>query len=75
MDDTHCYQYFLEPSDPLQRQYEALRAVFIDGRPQQEVAEQFGYTYGTLRQMMHEFRRACRDGASPFSGSRSADAR
>ena len=30
--------FFLQPALPKQRQYEALRAYFVEGRPSQEVA-------------------------------------
>src|SRR5438046_2647531 len=56
MDDTSCRRFFLEPSGPLQRQYEALRAVFIDGLSQKEVADRFGYSYDAFRQLIHQFR-------------------
>ena len=77
MDDTPYREFFARPTQPYHRRYEALRAVFLDGRPQKEVAEQFGYRYSTLRQLVYEFRRQGRDSgdASPFFGSRSADAR
>jgi transposase len=38
------------------RQYEALRAFFVDGVPGKDVAERFGYTLGSFRQLVHEFR-------------------
>lgn len=37
--------------------YEALRAYFLDGRPSQEVARDFGYTPGSFRVLCHAFRR------------------
>lgn len=54
---TECQEYFLEPSNPRQRQYEALRAYFVEGRPSSEVAREFGYTPGSFRVMCHHFRR------------------
>ena len=77
MDDTPYREFFARPTQPYHRRYEALRAVFLDGRWQKEVADQFGYRYSTLRQLVSEFRRQGRDpgGASPFFESRSADAR
>lgn len=50
-------KHFLEPANSHHRQYEALRAYFVEQRPAAEVAEQFGYTPGTLRVMACEFRR------------------
>lgn len=65
MDDTLCLLFFNQPACPAQRQYEALRAVFIDGLSQQDAATQFGYSYAALRQLVHEFRQACAAGTTP----------
>lgn len=65
MDDTLCRHFFREPSGPLQRQYEALRAVFLDGLSQKEAADRFGYSYDALRQLVHQFRRGCAAGTPP----------
>lgn len=45
-----------KPTNPFHRQYEALRAVFIEGRTQKDVAQEFGFQYSTLRQMVYDFR-------------------
>jgi hypothetical protein len=37
--------------------YEALRAFFLEGRPSQEVARDFGYSPGSFRVLCHAFRR------------------
>jgi DNA-directed RNA polymerase specialized sigma24 family protein len=68
MDDTPCREFFSQPTNPYHRRYEALRAVFVEGRSLQEVAEQFGFEYGSLRQLVYEFRQHCRHpaDASPF---------
>jgi hypothetical protein len=47
---------FLEPSNSNHRQYEALRAFFVDGLPSAEAARRFGYTPGSFRVLVHEFR-------------------
>ena len=77
MDDTPYREFFARPTHPYHRRYEALRAVFLDGRSQKDVAEHFGYRYSTLRQMVYEFRRQGHNpgDASPFFASRGADAR
>ena len=49
--------FFLEPASPKQRQYEALRAYFVEQRPSAQVARDFGYTPGTFQVMCHHFRR------------------
>ena len=49
-------QRFLEPSNSTHRQYEALRAFFVDGLPSAEAATRFGYTPGSFRVLVHQFR-------------------
>jgi hypothetical protein len=49
-------RFFSEPENALHRQYEALRAFFLEGKPSQEVARRFGYTPGSFRVLCHEFR-------------------
>ena len=55
---TSCRRFFTHPAHPRQRQYEALRAYFLDARPSQEVARTFGYSPGSFRVLCHGFRRA-----------------
>jgi len=50
-------RYFLEPGSTAQRQYEALRAYFVEGASTQEVTARFGYSPGAFRVMCHHFRR------------------
>ena len=50
-------RFFLEPSSPKQRQYEALRAYFVDQCPSAEVARAFGYTPGSFQVLCHHFLR------------------
>jgi hypothetical protein len=47
---------FLEPSNSTHRQYEALRAFFVDQVPSAEAAARFGYTPGSFRVLVHHFR-------------------
>lgn len=54
---TDCQRFFLEPQQPKQRMYEALRAYFVEGRASGEVARAFGYTPGSFRVLCHQFRR------------------
>jgi len=49
-------RFFLEPHNTSQRQYEALRAYFVENRPSHEVAHAFGYTPGAFRVLCHQFR-------------------
>jgi hypothetical protein len=53
---TDMARVFLEPSNPTHRQYEALRAYFVDDLPSAEVARRFGYTPGSFRVLCHQFR-------------------
>ena len=46
---TDLERVFLEPANATHRQYEALRAFFVDKVPSKEVAERFGYTPGSFR--------------------------
>src|SRR5436190_16594430 len=50
-------RFFQEPRHPRQRQYEALRAYFLEGKPAKEVARQFGYSSGSFHVLCHHFRR------------------
>jgi hypothetical protein len=71
MDNTHCFDFFSHPTQTLHRRYEALRAVFLDQRPMAGSAQRFGYRYGTLRNLVAEFRARARNGQlPPFSPSR-----
>jgi len=49
MDDTGCRGCFLEPVATYHRQYEALRAFFIEGRRLHDIAQQFGEQPTRLR--------------------------
>ena len=57
--------FFRRPSCVAQRQYEALRCVFLDGCSQKQAAQRFGYSYAAFRQLVHNFRRSCRAGEPP----------
>lgn len=54
---TDPARFFLEPSNATHRQYEALRAYFVDRLPSAEAARRFGYTPGSFRVLCHDFRR------------------
>ena len=53
---TDCRRFFEEPATARQRQYEALRAYFLDQLPTTEAAQRFGYTPGAFRVLCHDFR-------------------
>ena len=50
-------RFFLEPASPKQRQYEALRAFFVEERSAKEVAQTFGYSLHSFHMLCHDFRR------------------
>jgi hypothetical protein len=50
-------RFFLEPHTPKQRQYEALRAYFVEGLPSQDVAKSFGYSVSAFHVLCYHFRR------------------
>src|SRR6202051_1194427 len=52
-----CRRFFLHATSPKQRQYEALRAYYVDEQPVAEVARAFGYSRGAFHVMCHHFRR------------------
>ena len=52
-----CKRFFLHATSPKQRQYEALRAYYVDERPAAEAARDFGYSPGAFHVMCHHFRR------------------
>ena len=47
---------FLQPRNSTHRQYEALRAYFVEGLPSAEAARRFGYSPGGFRVLCHQFR-------------------
>lgn len=63
--DDPARRFFLQPQTTAQRQYEALRAVIVEDLPQKEVAQRFGYTHDSLRQLLRDFRASCRAGQPP----------
>src|SRR6266446_9347179 len=54
---TKCRKLFAAPATARQRQYEALRAFYLEGLPTAEAARRFGYSPGAFRVLCHAFRR------------------
>jgi transposase len=50
------YRYFAHPQSPGQKQYEALRAFYVDRLPARVVADRFGYTLASFNAMRHKFK-------------------
>ena len=53
---TSTADFFLLPANSTHRQYEALRAYFVEGLPSAEAARRFGYSPGSFRVLCHAFR-------------------
>src|SRR4051794_12644641 len=66
--DPHA-RFFPAPETPLQRQYEALRAYFVEQRPSRELARRFGYTPGSFRVLGHQSRHDPAQRAAPSAGA------
>jgi transposase len=50
------YRYFTHPESAGQKQYEALRAFYVDRLPANVVAERFGYTVASFNALRHKFK-------------------
>ena len=57
MGPVNLQEIFLRPSNATHRQYEALRAYFVEKITSQEAAAKFGYTAGSFRILCHKFRK------------------
>ena len=57
IDLTECRRFFERPATRSQRQYEALRAYFVEGLASAEVARRFGYSPAAFRMLCYDFRR------------------
>lgn len=49
-------RFFLEPGFPKQRQYEALRAYFVENLSVSTISKRFGYSSGAFHVLCHQFR-------------------
>jgi hypothetical protein len=65
VDDDRCRRFFLEPTQPLQRRYEVLRAFFVEHRLQADIAAQFGLTPATVQSLARDFRAQLQEGPVP----------
>jgi hypothetical protein len=54
--DSQAATFFLAPNERLHRQYEALRAFFVEELASAEAAQRFGYSAGSFRVLCHQFR-------------------
>lgn len=56
--DQYLANLFLKPQSSLQKQYEALRARFVEHKPWAEIAEQFDLNQGSLRNLASKVRKS-----------------
>jgi len=49
-------RFFLHPQTPGQKQYEALRAFYVEKLPARVVADRFGYTGASFNALRHKFK-------------------
>jgi hypothetical protein len=68
--DRQAGQFFAAPDSAPQRQYEALRAYFLEHLPSAEVARRFGYSPGSFRVLCHHFRHDAKKRAAFFAFAR-----
>ena len=54
---TDYTRAFLKPTEPLFTRYEIVRACMVDNESQRSVAERFGYSYGSVRNLCSQFRK------------------
>ena len=50
--------YFTEPLSPVHRQYQALRMFFADNKTAEQIAQETGYSVGTIYAMVRDFKKA-----------------
>ena len=48
--------YFLNPKDPMQRRYEALKTSYVEELTSKEVAKRFGYSIHTINALRRDFK-------------------
>jgi len=53
---TMSKDFFLQPTDSMQKRYEALRGCFVDRLSAQEVAHKFGYSIHTVNALRRDFK-------------------
>ena len=71
MDDAAYRNFFLQPTQTLHRRYEVLRAFFVQGRSQADIATDFGLTPATVQSLVRDFRAQMAAGqVPPFFASR-----
>lgn len=54
---TDATRFFSQPANPIHKQYEALRAFFVDNATAEEVAKRFNYTKSTVYSLTKGFKK------------------
>ena len=49
--------FFLDPKSPKQKQYEALRARFVDKMKVKDIAQKYGYSFFTVQDLIRDFKK------------------
>lgn len=62
-----CAQTFLSPQMSTHKQYEALRAYYVEGLSAAEVADRFGYTLSSFYSLLHQVRQHSGDDPTSFA--------
>jgi len=52
--EIDLYHFFKNPETPRQRQYEAVRAIVVEGKSIEDVAKEFGYKISTLYSLLRD---------------------
>ncbi len=58
----NAYDFFSQPQNLFQKQYEALRMYYFEKKPAIEVAEKFGYTYRGFTTLAYNFSKKLKEG-------------
>jgi hypothetical protein len=49
-----CKDFFLKPQNPMHKRYEALRAAYVDEIPDEDIAEEYGYTFYSFKSIKRD---------------------
>ncbi len=66
MDIINVKTYFSQPTNPSQKKYEALRSFYLDKKPANQVAKQYGYSPEYFKKLRFIFATQIKKGQNPF---------
>ena len=66
MSSLDPFNYFSSPVSCRQKQYEVLRAFFLEKKSAQEIAQAFGYTVSAVYSLTRDFRKHLQEENDPF---------